>query len=137
MANQLPMSYLISIDGVTIVNHTALCATDVARDTTAVNVPSYILPTQVKLPYNAGDSPVTPGMVTQAIVAKSGGIALYNSLRLKQGHYVTTIASEHDGGANITCEETFVISVDDTTPGLKRDGDIHISITIEVFGDWT
>ena len=139
MADQLPMAYLISVDGVTIVNHSTLKAKTTAQDTAVVNIPMYVIPSQVKLYYNstADATPVTPGQVTQEILCTTGGIALYNSLRAKEGHYVTSIASVHSGGANITCQETVIASVIDTTPGLKRDGDVHIRVVIDVVGDWT
>ena len=133
------MAYIITVDGVTIVNHTTLRAKTTARDSTAFNIPTFVIPSQVKIYYNgtADASPVTPGQITQEILCTTGGIDLYNTLKAKEGNYVTTVASVHTGGANITCQETVIVSVQDTTPGLIRDGDIHISITIEVLGDWT
>ena len=136
MANPTTLGYLITVDGTTIVNHTTLRAVNVVQNTATVNVPTYVLPSQVKVYYNGtADSTTTPGTMSQDIICTSGGIALYGTLSAKIGNYVTSVLSPLSG-ADLTNTGTVIMAVDDITPQIKHDGDVHIRVTIEVIGDW-
>ena len=137
MANPTTIGYLITVDGTTIVNHTTLCAISAVQNAAVVNVPTYVLPSQVIVYYNAtADSTTTPGRMSQDILCTSGGLALYATLVGKLGNYVTSVLSPLSG-ADLTNTGTILAGVEDITPGLKHDGDVHIRVTIDIIGDWT
>ena len=136
MADITQQGYLITVDSTTIVNHTTLKARNVIQNTATANIRTYTLPTGVKVDYDgSSDVGVTPGTMTQEIVATTGGIALYWTLAAKIGDYVTSVFSPLSG-ADLTNTSTRIVSVDDVTPGLKRSDEVHISITIDIVGTW-
>ncbi len=111
MANPTTLCYLITIDGTTIVNHTTLCATSVVQNAATVNVPTYLLPSQVLIYYNAtADSTTTPGRMSQDILCTTGGLALYATLTGKLGNYVTSVLSPLSG-ADLTNTGTILTGV--------------------------
>ena len=138
MANPTTLGYLITVDGVTIVNHSALKAIGGVQNAAVANVLTFVIPSGVKLDYNGtADGTTTPGSLSQDILCTSGGIALYWTLVAKQSHYVTSVLSPLSG-ADLTNSGTRLVEVLDITPNkVKRDGDVHLRITIEIIGSWT
>jgi len=141
MANPTTVGYLISVDGVTIVDVTVPVTTpraiSVVQNTAVAQPMTYVIPSGVKLDYNAStDGATTPGQMTQDILCTSGGIALYGTLVAKLNHYVTSIFSPLSG-SDLTNTGTRLLEVKDITPNkVKRDGDIHIRVVIDVIGNW-
>ena len=137
MANPTTVGYLITVDAVTIINHSALSAISVVQNTAVARPMTYVIPTGVKIDYNAStDGNTTPGTMTQDILCTSGGIALYGTLVAKLNHYVTSVFSPLSG-ADLSNTATRLIDVKDITPSnVKRDGDMHIRVVIDVIGNW-
>ena len=141
MANPTTLGYLISVDGVIIVDVTVPVTTPLAigvvQNTAVANALTYVLPNGTKINYNAtADGTTTPGRMTQDILCTSGGIALYGTLVAKLNNYVTSVFSPLSG-SDLTNTGTILVEVRDITPNsVKRDGDVHIRVVIDVVGDW-
>ena len=137
MANPTTVGYLITVDGVTIINHSALSAINVVQNAAESNDLTYKIPSGVMIDYNATtDGTTTPGIMSQDILCTSGGIALYGTLVAKQNNYVTSVFSPLSG-ADLTNTATRLLAVTDITPTkVKRTGTMHIRVTIRAIGDW-
>ena len=139
MANPTTIGYLLSFDSTVIVDisaPTALRAIGVVQNSATANVRTYVLPSGVKVNYDGvGDSSTTPGSMSQSILCTAGGLTLYATLAAKLGHYGTAVLSPLSG-ADISAA-AILTGVEDITPGLKHDGDVHIRVTIDIIGDWT
>ena len=141
MANPTTLGYLITVDttgsSVTIVNHSTLKAIGVVQNTAVANVLTFVIPSGVKLDYNGiADGTTTPGSMTQEILCTSGGIALYWTLVARLNNYMTCVFSPLSG-ADLTNSGTRLVEVLDITPNkVKRDGDVHLRVTIEIIGSW-
>ena len=141
MANPTTVGYLITVDGVTIVDVTAPVTTpraiSVAQNVATANPLTYVIPSGVKIDYNAtADGTTTPGQLSQDILCTSGGVALYGTLVAKLNNYVTSVLSPLSG-ADLTNTATRLIDVQDITPNrVKRTGAMHIRVTIDIIGDW-
>lgn len=137
MADATALGYLITVDGTTIVNHTTLKAISVVQNTASVQARTFVTPSGVKINYDGtANSDVTPGRMAQDILCTTGGIALYATLIGKLGNKVTSVLSPLSG-ADLTNTSTIIVGVEDNTPqNVKRDGDVHIRVTIDITGDW-
>ena len=137
MANPT-IGYLITVDVVTIVNHSTLRAINVIQNTDVSRPMTYVIPSGVKIDYDAtSDGPTTPGTMTQDILCTTGGIALFNTMVAKKNHHVVSVFSPLSG-ADITNNNTRIFDVVDITPNrVKRDGDVHIRIIVDIIGTWT
>ena len=138
MANPTTVGHIITVDGVTIVNHTTLRAKSIVQNAATSNILTYVIPTGVKVDYNSTtDGTTTPGTMSQEIICTSGGAALYGTLVAKLSHYVTTVFSPLTG-ADRTNTATRLGSVEDITPGnVHGTAYMEIRVTVEIVGDWT
>ena len=140
MANPTTVGFIITIDGVTIVDHGTYKASGVAQNAATANVLTYVLPNGTKINYDGtADSTTTPGRMIQDTVCTSGGATKYAAMVAKLGNYVTSRLDPLKTATGILNNPgTILVGVEDTTPGnMHSDEYMHIRYTIEVVGDWT
>ena len=134
MANTV--GYLTAFDGVTLLNHSTLKATNNVSNTSTVLLRTHVLPSGFKVYYPAAaDSPVTPGKATQDIYCVSGGEALYGALTPKLGHIGTLTLTKLATGT-LTCSAVLEAVDNITQRSIHGTGYMQIRVTFELISEW-
>lgn len=135
MATYNLIGYLTAFDGTTLINHSTLCAISVAQQASIVALRTYVLPNGTIVNYDGtSDAALTPGQISQEIMATSGGIALHDALAAKIGNYGTLTLTQLATGT--VTANAILTSIEDISDSMARADAMKISLTFQLVGDW-